>query len=262
MKTTLSISILFIFGLVLLTINACKKDSASSTPDTNQSIVEAQSCLISKINSDSIQYNPDSSIQSYGYVLFKRFGDTLYSQIFGLPYGYIVYDQLNRPKLIKFPGDTCSKKILKYVGNTNKISSVELFGYSKDSLNHQQLSYYYKLVFTYLGNKIINANYEFLNREKDIELNKGVFQYNYLTKYTDSRMLTIQKLLVPILYRSNPIQEISQYSIYPVSTVKDSQNKFSSSFTYEFDSKGKITKETVREYFDILSENTYSYSCN
>ncbi len=262
MKTTLTKSIVFILGLVLFTFNACKKDSASSTPETSQPIVEAQSCLINKMNSDSIRYNLDSTIKSYGDVLFKRFGDTLYTQFYGMPFGYVVYDQLNRPELIKFPGDTCCKKILKYIGNTNKISSVELFGYSKDSLNQQELSYYYKLVFTYLGNKIINANYEFLNKGKDIELTKGIFQYNYLTKYTDSRMLTIQKLLAPILFQSNPIQEISQYSIYPVSTVIDSQNKFSSSFTYEFDTMGKITKETVRESFYIVSETSYSYSCN
>jgi len=262
MKTTFSNLYVSIFSLLLVSFYACKKDEIPSTITSNNSnIIQAQSCLITKVSSDYIRYNPDSSVSAYGYLLFKRFGDTLYTQLLGFPYGYVVYDKLNRPEQIRFNSDTSSKKVFKYVGTSNKISSVELYAYSIDSLNQNRLSYYYKLTFTYVGDIITNANYEFLNLSKDIALTKGTFEYKYLNKYTDSRVLTMQKLLSPIIFDSNPIKEISQYSIYPVSSVKDSQNKFSSTFAYEFDSNGKITKEIIRENFYIVSETTYSYTC-
>ncbi len=258
MKTTLTKSILFILGLVLFTINACKKDSASSTPEINQPIDETQNCLMNKMNSDSIKYNPDSSIYAYGYIFFKRFGDTVHTQFYGMPYFYIVYDNLNRPVNIRPYYDNNSNKLYTYIGETDQISSVESFNYSYDSLNVPILSYYYKINFAYIGDKITSANYEFINLSKNIPLLKGTFSYSYSNKYIDNRIHTFQKLIV---LGSNPINEITLFSKYPVSKIIDSQNTFNTIFTYEFDANGKITKQIMNTIGSEPEITNYSYSC-
>lgn len=236
----------------------CKKDDASSSSEIIINAQAAQNCLITKINSDSIRYNADSSIYAYGDVYLKRFGDTLYMQFYGMPFNYLVYDKLNRPVKLRPYFDKNSKTIYTYVGETDKISSIESFNYSYDSLNLPVLSYYYKFNFAYLGDKITSASYEFKNLSKDIPLIKGTFAYTYSTKYTDSRTQTYQKLLV---LGSNPIIEMTQFCKYPISKIKDSQNKFSTDFTYEFDANGKITKQVMKMIGSGPETTYYSYSC-
>lgn len=257
MKTVqqiVTILLLFTYTSILF---GCKKDDASSSSEIINTLA-AQNCLITKINSDAIRYNADSSIYTYGDVYLKRFGDTLYSQFYGMPFNYLVFDKLNRPVTLRPYYDKNSKTIYTYVGETNKLSSIESFNYSYDSLDTPVLSYYYKMNFAYLGDKITSASYEFKNLSKDVQLLKGTLSYTYLNKYTDSRTQTFQKLLV---LGSNPILEMTQFSKYPVSKIIDSQHNFNTNFTYEFDANGKITKQIMNSSGIGNETTTYSYSC-
>jgi len=258
MKTVqpiLTILLLYAFTSILF---GCEKESTSTSSEIIIKAQAAQNCLITKINSDSIRYNADSSVYAYGDVYLKRFGDTLYSQFYGMPFNYLVFDKLNRPVKLSPYFDKNSKTIYTYVGETDKLSSIESFNYSYDSLSLPVLSYYYKFNFAYLGDKITSASYEFKNLSKDIPLIKGTFAYTYSTKYTDSRTQTYQKLLV---LGFNPIIEMTQFCKYPISKIKDSQNKFSTDFTYEFDANGKITKQIMNSSGLGNETTTYSYSC-
>jgi hypothetical protein len=255
MKKTLLILVAATWSLLP---TSCKKDSTNTT-DNGGGGNAAQTCLVTVLDDGSIVYdaqNRITSLKSEGQsATYTYSGNKAIVAIIGDSMTINAEYTLNTSN---YP--TSGKFVTSYMGIPITIN----FTYTYDSEGHCTKSKQSLAFFGQEMNSIVDYEYTNGNLTKETAYDeaspeeKDVTTYTYFTDKSDSRALSMSKTYV-IDVQGKGSKNLIKQSV----TLDTEGNETVVNYTYEYDSTGKVTKETQKDEDsgEEVSLTTYGYTC-